>query len=136
MLPPPHLHFWAKLGKVVYQESYHPLLFHLVDVAVVARRLWYEVLRPPLQKRFASTVGLSVADCEPWVSFWVGAHDSGKASPGFQHRDNATVLVNHLRGAGYDFDTTKPEPHGTVGVPALTNWMEARGVPKECAQRV
>ncbi|KAF0168589.1 MAG: hypothetical protein FD161_4967, partial [Limisphaerales bacterium] len=41
------LSFWAKLGSATYPESFHPLLFHLLDVAAVARQLWDEVLHRP-----------------------------------------------------------------------------------------
>src|SRR5262249_51159347 len=81
-------------------------------------------------------VGLSIEDCGRWVAFWVGAHDIGKASPGFQQRDNTKELVKCLAEAGYAFDVSKPEPHGTVSVPALAGWLEGRGVPKVAARRV
>ena len=63
-----------------YPESYHPVFFHLIDVAVVARRIWEEVLRPPVKVSFSTTLGLSVEDCGPWVAFLVGArHREGVA---------------------------------------------------------
>src|SRR5262249_47688300 len=117
-------------------NSYHPLLFHLIDVAVVARRLWDSALRQPVKKRFATAVGLAIEDCAPWVAFWVGAHDIGKGSPGFEQRQNTKVLVDHLRHEGYDFAVTTPEFHATVSVPVLAEWLEARKFERVSARRV
>jgi CRISPR-associated endonuclease/helicase Cas3 len=136
MLPSPHLILWAKLGNTTYPVSYHPLLFHLIDVGIVARCLWDNVLRQPMKERFASAVGLSVGDCGPWVAFWVGAHDIGKASPGFQQfRQSTKVLVKYLKGEGYDFTVSKPEHHATVSVPELARWLEDQKVPRVSAHR-
>src|SRR4051812_12047841 len=116
MHPPSHLAVWAKLGKARYPESYHPLLFHLIDVAAVARRLWDHVLRPAVKARFAVSLGLPEDACAPWVAFWAGAHDIGKASPGFQQRENTTALVEHLGKEGFDFFACGSPPHATVSV--------------------
>jgi CRISPR-associated endonuclease/helicase Cas3 len=136
MTPSPHLSLWAKLGRIIYPESYHPLLFHLIDVGAVACRLWEIVLRQPLKERFAAAVGLPLKDCGPWVTFWVAAHDIGKASPGFQQRDNTALLVERLRGLGYDFDAGKPVFHATVSVPVLADWLERGQVQRSVAQRI
>src|SRR4051794_13157560 len=113
----PHLALWAKLGTKIYPASYHPLLFHLLDVAVVARRLWEEVLRPPVKEPFAMALGLSLDDCAPWVAFWVGTHDIGKATPGFQQRDNAEVLIQLLRDRGFEFWVSNALPHAALSAP-------------------
>lgn len=47
--------FWAKLGKAAYSRR-HPLLCHLLDVAAVARQLWYSVVRGALKDRIAATL--------------------------------------------------------------------------------
>ncbi len=132
----PHLALWAKLGKAQYPNSYHPLLFHLLDVASVARRLWDDILRPRVKEPFAAALGIAAHDCGPWVAFCVGAHDIGKASPGFQQRENAAVLVKYLAAAGFDFAVSAAPPHGTVSVPVLADWLQGAGVPRIAARRV
>ena len=77
MRSPSRLALWAKLGTARYPELFHPLLFHMLDVGVVARRLWDRVLRPAVKERFSANLGLPQQACGPWVSFWVGAHDIG-----------------------------------------------------------
>src|SRR4051794_39866046 len=136
MRPHPHPSLWAKLGKVRYPESYHPLLFHLIDVAAVARRLWDHVLRPAIKERFSGSLGLPEDACAPWVAFWVGAHDIGKGSPGFQQRDNTTALVEHLGKEGFQFHASGSAPHGTVSVPVLYRWLEETRVPARIARRI
>jgi CRISPR-associated endonuclease Cas3-HD len=131
-----HFALWAKLGKETWPVQYHPLLCHLIDVAVVCRRLWEEVLRPPVKKRFADTIGLSLDDCASWVAFWVGAHDIGKASPAFQSQGKTDSLIATLREAGFDFDHSDNVPHGTVSVPALYSWLSSRSVPDSAARRI
>jgi hypothetical protein len=32
--------FWAKLGNAIWPEKYHPVVWHLIDVAAGARGLW------------------------------------------------------------------------------------------------
>jgi CRISPR-associated endonuclease/helicase Cas3 len=127
---------WAKLGKNTYPDSFHPLLFHLIDVAAVARRLWDVVLRQHVKGPFAAALELTAEDCGPWVAFWAGAHDIGKASPGFQQRDNTAALVELLRGEGFDFCVNAPPPHATVTAPALAEWLQARGTPARTAARI
>src|SRR5262249_8642943 len=62
--------------------------------------------------------------------------DIGKGSPGFEQRDNATVLVKYLQGAGFDFCVTRAEHHATVSVPVLDKWLQARHFPEATARRI
>src|SRR4051812_17873953 len=89
----PLLLFWAKLGSAVWPEQYHPVICHLIDVAAVTRTLWTAALRPAVRRWTASHLGLDDAACGSWLAFWAGAHDIGKVSPGFQHRDARTEAL-------------------------------------------
>src|SRR5262249_25497507 len=60
----------------------------------------------------------------------------GKASPGFQQRDNAALLKQHLCGKGFDFYAGKPPRHGTVSVPALAACLRGWQVPRDTAERI
>lgn len=132
----PHLALWAKLGNHPYPECYHPLLFHLIDVAQVCRQLWQSVLRDSLKKRLANSFGLSVDDCGCWFSFWAGAHDIGKASPCFQCKGNSDGLVELLKSQGYDFNQTGDVPHATISVPVLNEHLKAWGLNSTLARRI
>ena len=78
---------WAKSseesGRV---KSYHPLICHMIDVSKVTQELWKSVLSQAARDRTATALGLSQEDVTPWLSFWSGMHDIGKASPAFQLR--------------------------------------------------
>jgi len=53
---------WAKLSRSKEQTGYHPLLYHLIDVAVVTETLWNEVLPAAARQRVADDLGV---DCYP-----------------------------------------------------------------------
>ncbi|MBW1990541.1 MAG: CRISPR-associated endonuclease Cas3'' [Deltaproteobacteria bacterium] len=77
---------WGKrrTGQDEEAVSFHPLIFHLTDVAAVARCLWEEVLDRGARTDMAAALGLTEAAAGQWVALWAGLHDLGKASPAFQ----------------------------------------------------
>ncbi|MBA3337582.1 MAG: hypothetical protein H0T49_08470, partial [Chloroflexia bacterium] len=54
----PLLACWAKLDRTQRQTGFHPLLYHLIDVAVVTETLWNEVLPAATRQLVADDVGL------------------------------------------------------------------------------
>jgi CRISPR-associated endonuclease/helicase Cas3 len=75
---PSYMHFWGKAGG----ERWHPLVFHMLDVAAVAR----EVLErePESTKRRASRLFLSEKEFSDSISFLAAMHDLAKFSKDFQ----------------------------------------------------
>src|SRR5262245_35362534 len=69
-----HLAYWAKLGGATWPDEYHPVACHLIDVAVVASRLWKEVFRSQVRQ-------------------WAGVNRGGWP------RDATTWRCPHLRGS-------------------------------------
>ena len=61
-------------------NRFHPLLFHLADVANVARLLWRERLGEGVRARMAGAMGLAPEDAERVICLLAGLHDLGKAS--------------------------------------------------------
>ena len=53
---------WAKLSRSKEQTGYHPLLYRLIDIAVVTETLWNEVLPAAARQRVADNLGV---DCYP-----------------------------------------------------------------------
>lgn len=81
------LSIWGKLPRAEKEDdSYHPLLYHLVDVATVAQALWRDVVPQGFRSAIGHELGLPEEEAGQWVAFWAGLHDVGKACPSFQFR--------------------------------------------------
>lgn len=100
------LTFWAKTthDKDKYPNAFHPLICHLTDVAVVARKIWEDVLPRVTKERIAQAFGETNFDKENLekigllIAFIAGLHDLGKISPPFT-----------LRGLGIEDKKTQLE---------------------------
>jgi CRISPR-associated endonuclease/helicase Cas3 len=101
------LHLWAKTDRD-RPEAYHPLLFHMLDVAAVAGLVWDHCLTPLLQKRLEGALG--DGDARARAMFVAGAHDIGKACPSFQKKALKRGELLNLPFSGNDRD----RPHGFV----------------------
>ncbi|HZS93991.1 MAG TPA: CRISPR-associated endonuclease Cas3'', partial [Chloroflexota bacterium] len=107
---------WAKHGK---RPGYHPLLYHLLDVAAVALALWDVSLDPRLRRWVAASLGLSEADARAWVAFLTGSHDIGKATIAFERQ--VPAACDRLDRAGFVGPASSPShaPHGAVSAREL-----------------
>lgn len=79
---------WAKTSRGVKlapdEGHYHPLCCHMIDTAMVARRLWQCVLPRAVRDEVRRQLGLSSDDAAGrWMAFFAGLHDLGKATPAF-----------------------------------------------------
>ncbi len=113
---------WGKMAPDPESSRQHPLVCHMIDVATVAQAIL--ALRRPLRQRFAEQLGLggSPETAVGWISFWVGAHDIGKASPCFQARDEEakTLLATKL---GYRFRGPFKAHHNQVTTKVLPDLL-------------
>src|SRR4051812_30859202 len=114
--------FW---GKTCRQEDdprnfasrYHPLFFHLLDVAHTALELWDTALSEAFKKRIATALGCDQEAARMTVAFLAGVHDLGKATPGFQFREGTPLgwLQVRLTDLGFNVPLRcKNEPHSIV----------------------
>ncbi len=100
---------WAKTDQDAGKSQYHPLLCHMLDVAAVGGLVWDHHLTPGLRGRLECAVGDVGARSQ--VLFMTGAHDIGKACPGFQKK-----VPNLCECLGLRFsDNDQDRPHGFVG---------------------
>lgn len=109
------LALWAKTPRDggVSQE-YHPLICHMIDVAMVTRTMWHEALTPALRWKLTEGIGIEADDAEFWIPFLAGLHDIGKASPGFQAKDSRSQ--SRLAAAGFRTESDADDPgHGIIG---------------------
>jgi len=111
------LRLWAKTSQS--GGNYHPLLCHMLDVAAVAGLVWDHHLSPGLRRRLQCAFG--TCDARTQVVFAAGAHDIGKASPGFQKR--APELCGCLDLPFSNNDQTRP--HGFISA-CILNAIRSR----------
>jgi CRISPR-associated endonuclease/helicase Cas3 len=114
---PCHSLLWAKADRT---GQYHPLICHLIDVAQVAGALWDNVLTDSIRRHFCSLLGQPPEDSGRLLSFWIGLHDLGKASPAFQRRCQSAQ--ERLAAAGLSFPRVfarRTCQHGTISAQAL-----------------
>ena len=109
---------WAKTQSDKTSHSrthcrYQPLLYHMLDVAAVAGLVWDHCLIPQLRRRLEDSLG---TDARTEIVFLSGAHDLGKASPGFQKK-KVPELSQHF---GLQFsDNDQNRPHGFISAHVL-----------------
>ncbi|MBI3978205.1 MAG: CRISPR-associated helicase Cas3' [Chloroflexi bacterium] len=103
--------FWAKTHRRT--GAWHPLICHMIDVAVVVEAMWREVLSPAARRRFSVGLGLDEAAAGRWVVFVAGLHDIGKLSPGFALQEPA--MAERIRRSGMPCPTgVRWAAHGAV----------------------
>jgi CRISPR-associated endonuclease/helicase Cas3 len=127
--------FWAKLSPRGAPVRVHPLICHMIDVAVVARAIWDTVLTDGERCRIASSLGCTEAVAASWIAFLAGLHDAGKASPAFQSMDPQACERLKLSG----LTCRKPvrdTPHGVVSTVSLNEILPAFGLPDGLADRL
>lgn len=107
---------WAKTSEDG-SKRFHPLLFHLLDVAAVAQCVWSACLPARVHKRLVCGMGCS--NTSTVVAFLAGAHDIGKATPGFQK------LVDDLgKATGLPFsENDQHRPHGFVSAHVVCDYL-------------
>ncbi len=137
-LPAHLLRLWAKLPREPMKpRPYHPLICHLIDVAMVTRVMWRQVVSPAVRRWIADSLSLTEEDAERWIVFLAGSHDIGKASPAFALKDD--FMGRRVIEAGLpppDLRVTTP-PHGTVSAYALSEILPSTyGVRPLVAQRL
>jgi len=88
--------YWGKAGNKKESEcnSYHPLIYHSLDVAAVARA-WL-AQSPSLICHFTRTAQVSDKALKAWILFFLALHDIGKFDIRFQIK--VTLLAKEVYG--------------------------------------
>jgi CRISPR-associated endonuclease/helicase Cas3 len=114
------LRYWGKAGKGLDEDSFHPLVFHNLDVAACGRLLLER--DHLLLDRLAAVSGLPGEVVPDWITFLLAIHDIGKYADGFQKLRPS--LMERLQGrtatAGY------PERHDLLGYRLWTELLAGR----------
>ncbi len=135
-----HPAVWAKTARGVTlaegEPNWHPLICHMIDVAMVSIRLWRYVLPTAVKEQVRAGLGVdTLADAGRWIAYFAGLHDLGKACPGFALRwqEGAPRLMEQgLRPArGQEFS-----PHGFVTTYLLQEILPSKGLALDAAAAI
>ncbi|MEW5721733.1 MAG: CRISPR-associated helicase Cas3' [Thermodesulfobacteriota bacterium] len=130
---------WAKSAKSSAQAatsvSYHPVLFHLIDVAAVVRALLLQPRARPWIKRMAQALEIGLDELRQWLMFWSALHDLGKVSSFFQFLWEEAK--RHLTTLGLSrVNSTKYIPHGLITAWAVEPLLQTRGLNGQSSRRI
>lgn len=115
---------WAKKHGTGDGEVWHPLLYHMIDVGVVAEELWHHALHHSIRRFFVTELALSEQEAIAWVCFLAALHDTGKASPAFQRQSDKAVRL--LREKGFRFALHALRcPHGIITADVLADLLQS-----------
>lgn len=114
--------YWGKADeKYVGSQTWHPLVYHSLDVAAVASSWWMAC--PPLQRNFLATFACETSQAEQlraWVLFFVALHDLGKFDLRFQLKAPAAVTAAwrlfEKKDHGISNNDIKSFDHGHAGI--------------------
>ncbi len=142
---------WAKTTHDAknYENAFHPLICHLIDVATAAKLLWEKVLPEKTKERLAKIFELEndLEKAGNLIAFLIGLHDLGKCSPPFalrgknDSRDNQTFrlleLYQNTECFCDGFKTASESPHGYVTSVVLPPILEEKyKFPKALAKNI
>lgn len=116
------LNLWAK--KSDDDKDHYPLLCHMMDAAAVADQIWQNCLHQSAKRFVASELQLSDNEFEAgkWLSFFVGLHDFGKATPDFQ--GESEKIKGELEKSFFKFNRKPMTYHGVASACLLPDFFK------------
>jgi len=132
-----HPVIWAKSPRGVElaegEPTWHPLVCHMIDSAMVALRLWKHLLPPSVKEQMRASLGAAtLEEAGRWIALFVGLHDLGKANPGFalKWEEGAERLLDQGFKPGKRRESS---PHGFVSAHLLEEILVDLGLDIESA---
>jgi len=136
---PKYFYLWAKADRTDPNQV-HRLIYHLIDVGMVAKALWQDALTSQLKSQLALWLGLSVENAGRLLAFWSALHDLGKASPAFQIKIKYAPIIQELREQGFSLPEhiDKPTRHEVITAWAIQSekLLEESGLDSQWSQSV
>lgn len=114
---------WAKSGDV----SGHSLIAHMLDVSAVAAEIL--ALEPPTTHEWlARETGVARSEAGRLVAAWVGLHDLGKATPGFQDKWPAGREQDEQNGLPFHAASLTQTRHDLASAALLQRLLISQGL--------
>lgn len=127
------LNLWAK--KSDDEKVHYPLLYHILDTAAVTNQIWQNCLHQSA-KHFVTgelKLGNNENEAGKWLSFFVGLHDFGKATPDFQ--GESEKIKGELEKSFFKFNRKPMTYHGIATVCILPDFLRG-AIPEDFAKKV
>lgn len=121
---------WAKADRKT--NAIHRLVYHMLDVGLVAQLIWDKVLHPALKQKLANWLKLTVEETGRLIAFLASLHDLGKASPAFQDHPRMpgqlkARVMSELRQAGFSFQDNRPQMERRSRHEVISTWSLRTG---------
>lgn len=126
--------FWGKTpsSPTAAADQYHPAIYHMLDVGMVAAALLTEASSPRLRRvLFDTWAGVRTDELLAWLPLLIATHDIGKISAAFQGMANdrrTTAQRERLEQTGITFPPTYSNPpyHAEVSAIWLHDHLQRR----------
>ena len=105
------LQCWGKTDKE--SGRFHPAIFHMLDVGLVARTLLSEAAPRRWRQVLGSVLGCQATDLTGWLPYLIALHDIGKLSGVFQA--GVAAQKTRLEQLGFALGPQDAIHHSTVG---------------------
>lgn len=97
---------WGKTQKgSIDPDEYHPVLFHMLDIAFIARILLGNDASPRWKKSLGRALGADPNTIREWLPWFIALHDIGKISAPFQYQNE--IQRERLIKNGFEFGSFK-----------------------------
>jgi CRISPR-associated endonuclease/helicase Cas3 len=107
---PAYSNYWGKADPNYSGEpKWHPLAYHCLDVAAVAKEL--VEIRLTWLNHLSCCTGIAPERLMPWILFLLAVHDIGKFADGFQWQRSDLAAMLQAR----DAEAPQGERHDTIG---------------------
>ncbi|OUN01220.1 MAG: hypothetical protein BAA04_12885 [Firmicutes bacterium ZCTH02-B6] len=114
------------------ESSWHPLIAHMIDVAMVALGLWQYLLPRTVKEQMTVSLGIENAEAAGrWVAYFIGLHDLGKATPGFAFQ--WPEAEERLLAAGFKPGSRGKAHHGFVSALSIPDILTRLGIARASA---
>jgi len=100
-------------SRLKWRVAFHPALFHVIDVANVARGLLNEEAPVRFRNVFSEIYQIDPSSLSSFLPFLIALHDIGKFSSAFQRMN--PLQHNRMLSEGFSFGSSHDLSHNQIG---------------------